>query len=170
MAFNTTAGQTIARELLIAYLNTGTSSTPVWSVLGSRVEDSSQEYDWSDESSTDILGVTRTTMKKPVVTQTFEPALDAGEVAYTFLWEKAIRDQDYNALASQDILIVHCYEGTAATAMFAERYDASAIKVTSLGGEGGGVINMPFDVTYGGTRTKGTAAIDAGVVTFTPVP
>ena len=31
MTFNTTSGQTIDRELLIAYLNTGESATPVWS-------------------------------------------------------------------------------------------------------------------------------------------
>lgn len=30
VTFNTTAGQTIDRELLIAYLNTGESSTPAW--------------------------------------------------------------------------------------------------------------------------------------------
>ena len=37
MEFNTTAGQTVDRELLVAYLNTGDSSTPVWSPLGTRV-------------------------------------------------------------------------------------------------------------------------------------
>ena len=43
--FNTTAGQTIARKLLMAFLNTGTSSAPVWTNVGKRVEDSSHEYD-----------------------------------------------------------------------------------------------------------------------------
>ena len=33
MEFNTTAGQTVDRELLIAYLNTGDESTPEWSPL-----------------------------------------------------------------------------------------------------------------------------------------
>ena len=36
MEFNTTAGQTVDRELLVAYLNTGDSSTPVWSPLGTQ--------------------------------------------------------------------------------------------------------------------------------------
>ena len=44
-------------------------------------------------------------------------------------------------------------------------------KVTSteeiLGGEGGGFIGMPIDVTFGGTRTVGTAAISGNTVTFT---
>ena len=43
LTFNTTAGETVARELMIAYLNTGESGTPVWSPIGKRVEDSSEE-------------------------------------------------------------------------------------------------------------------------------
>lgn len=41
LTFNTTAGQTVGREMLIAYLNTGESGTPTWSPIGKRVEDSS---------------------------------------------------------------------------------------------------------------------------------
>ena len=137
--FNTTAGQTIARKLLMAFLNTGTSSAPVWSIIGKRVEDSSQEYDWNKETTQDILGNTFTTMSAPTITQT--------------------------ALAEQDMMIVHCYAGTKDTAMFAERYSGCAIEVKSLGGDK--TVDMPFDVTYGGTRTVGTAAIADGVATFT---
>jgi len=44
------------------------------------------------------------------------------------------------------------------------------IEVTGLGGEGGGYIGMPMNITFGGTRTTGTASRDSstGVVTFTP--
>ena len=169
LSFNTTSGQTVKRELLIAYLNTGTSSTPVWSPLGSRVADSSEEIDWSTETSTDILGVVRTEMKKPVITQSFDPfPLDAGDAAGVWIWNLAVKEQNYAALAAQDILIVHCYAGTADSAMFAERYPSSAIEVTGLGGEGGGTISQPINVAYGGARATGTAAItSAGVATFT---
>ena len=47
LTFNTTAGQTVDRALLVLYLNTGESGTPKWSPVGKRVEDSSAEYDWS---------------------------------------------------------------------------------------------------------------------------
>lgn len=108
MTFNTTAGQTIDRELLIAYLNTGEASTPVWSPFGKRVTDSSMEYDWQEDSSKDILGTTRTTMKKPIITQSFDPCeLDAGDAALVKLWNLAVKDQDAAALANQDVLIVH---------------------------------------------------------------
>lgn len=168
ITFNTTAGQTIKRELLVAYLNTSATTTPVWSPLGKRVTDSSAEYDWGEDTSQDILGNNWSTLKKPTVTQDFDPYdLDGGDVAALRIWNLAVKDQDYTALAAQDMLIVHLYAGTADTAMFAERYEACSIRPSSLGGEGGGNLGMPISVTYGGKRTTGTASVSsAGVVTF----
>lgn len=167
LTFNTTGGMTIARELMIAYLNTGTSSTPVWSPIGKRVTDSSMEMDWSEDTKQDILGDTYTTLKKPTITQTFEPGeLDGDDTALVKIWNLAVKDHDYNALASQDCLIVHFYAGTSETP-FAERYESCTIRPTSLGGEGGGVMGMPVDITYGGKRTVGTASNSGGTITFT---
>ena len=166
--FNTASGQSVKRELLIAYLNTGTAETPVWSPFGKRVTDSALEFDWSEETNTDILGNVYTNMKKPQLSQSFDPyTLDGGDTALLKIWNLAVKDQDYTALSNQDVLIVHLYAGTADTAMVAERYSACSIRPTSLGGEGGGSLDMPIDITYGGTRTLGTAAIAAGAVTFT---
>ena len=168
LEFNTASGQTVDRELLIAYLNTGTTSAPVWSPLGSRVTDSSMEYDWQEESNKDILGTTRSTMKKPIITQTFDPCdLDAGDAAVLKIWNLAVKEQNVAALTNQDMLIVHLYAGTKGTAAFAERYSACMVKPSSLGGEGGGFVGMHMDITYGGARTVGTAAVSAGTVTFT---
>ena len=95
LTFNTTAGAVVERKLLILYLNTGTSQSPTWSRIGKRVEDSSMEYDWGEESKTDIFGETYTTMKSPVITQTFDPCeLDAGDTAQVKIWNMAIKDQD----------------------------------------------------------------------------
>lgn len=166
---NTPEGQTVDRELMIAYLNTGTHDVPVWSAIGKRVEDSSMEYDWSQESSTDILGNTFTTMKKPVVTQSFDPIpLDAGDPAAVKMWNLAIKDQNAQSLANQDMMIGHFY-AVSGEALFAERYESCAIAVTSIGGEGGGRLGISTEITYGGTRTLGKVTKSGDKVTFEEV-
>ena len=166
MSFNTAAGAVVERKLLILYLNTGTATEPVWSPIGKRVEDSSAEYDWGEESKTDIFGNTYTTMKKPTITQSFDPCeLDSGDVAQVRIWNQAIKDQDVTAMTNNDLLVVHAYAGTADTGVFAERYSACMVKPSSLGGSSN--VGMPVDVTFGGKRTTGTAAVSEGGVTFT---
>ena len=170
LTFNTAGGQTIDRELVIAFLNTGTAAEPVWSPLGKRVEDSSATYDWSEESIRDILGNTWNSMRKPIISQPFEPGdLDADDAAMVKIWNLGVKDHNARALAAQDMLIVHFYAGSAASP-FAERYSSCMVIPTGLGGNGGGNVGMPVNVTYGGTRKTGTATKNAetGVVTFVP--
>nr|DAR36386.1 MAG TPA: hypothetical protein [Caudoviricetes sp.] len=168
LTFATTEGQTIDRELLIAYLNTGTASAPEWSAIGKRVEDSTAEMDWGQESSQDILGNTFTTMKKPTITQIFDPIpLDAGDAAAVKMWNLAVKDHDAQALSNQDMMIGHFYV-TSGEAKFAERYSGCAIAVTSIGGDGGGTLNIASEITYGGTRTLGTVQKNStGKIEFT---
>ena len=166
LTFNTAAGAVVARKMLLLFLNTGSSETPAWSVIGKRVEDSSMEYDWSDESKTDILGDTYTTMKEPIITQTFDPCeLDSGDTAQVKIWNQSIKDHDVAAMCNNDLLVVHTYAGTASTAVFAERYPSSAVKPSGLGGSNN--VCMPIDVTFGGERSVGTASVSGGNVTFT---
>lgn len=167
MTFSTPSGQTVGRELLIAFLNTGDEDSPVWSPVGKRVEDSSIEMDWGTETKVDIFGVTYVTGKKPTKTQSFDPwELDAGDEAQKKIWNLAIRENNVNALLNQDMLIVHLYAGTDGN--FAERYKACSVLPTNLGGAGGGSVGMAIEVTYGGERVVGTATVTGGVATFTP--
>lgn len=166
LTFNTAAGAVVARKMLLLFLNTGSSETPVWSVIGKRVEDSSMEYDWREESKTDILGNTYTTMDEPIIKQTFDPCeLDSGDAAQVKIWNQSIKDHDVAAMCNNDLLVVHAYAGTASTAVLAERYPSSAVKPSGLGGSNS--VGMPIDVTFGGERSVGTAAVSGGNVTFT---
>lgn len=163
VTFTTPAGQQIPREQMVAYLNTGTHESPVWSAIGRGTPDSSMDMDWSRESEQDILGNTTNSMKKPIKTQGFDPLPPyADDTAAVRIWNLAIFEEDAQALASQDVLVAHYYaEGNKAV-----RHDASSIEVTSYGGEGGGNLTMAITVTYGGTRTVGTVTNESGNVTF----
>ena len=159
--FSGNTGEAIARELLLLYLNTGTKDAPVWSLIGHRVEDSSMELDWQRESIKDIVGATRNSMKKPIITQSFKPwDLAKGDIAQKKIWDLAFVEQNAQALCNMDLLLEHRYAG------FAERNDASSIEVTGLGGAGGGNIGMPINVTFGGERTIGTVTNTSGTITF----
>ncbi len=165
---NTPAGQTVDRKLYLVYGNTGTYADPKWHVIGKRVEDSSAENDWSDESKTDILGDTYSTMKTPITTQSFDPCeIDSGDEYQAKLIQLAVVDLDAHALANQDLLRVHLYLTDEQGNAFAERYPSSMVKPTSLGGAGGGSLTMPVDVTFGGKREVGTAAATDSGVEFT---
>ena len=86
-------------------------------------------------------------------------------MAQVKIWNQAIKDQDVQAMANNDLLMVHLYAGEEGAA-FAERYSSSSVKPSGLGGSGN--IGMPIDVTFGGTRTTGTASVADGTITFNP--
>lgn len=166
----TTSGEGISatREMMIAYLNTGTADAPVWSAMGAKVTDSNIEYDWSIETNTDILGATYTRAKTAQMTQSFSGAeIVAGDKVMNQLVNLAVVQKSAAQLVKQDCLIVHTYLKNGEGNSFAERYPASAVVPTTIGGEGGGFLVSNIDVTYGGTRSKGSATVAEGVVTFT---
>lgn len=166
--FNTAEGQEIERALLVFLINVGTYEAPDWAPIGRGVEDNSLQYDWQEETKKDILGNTHNTMKTPIVSGSFDPwPMAKGDKAQKHLWNLAVKEQNAAALSKQDVLVMHKYVGED-NAFFAERYDGTQVKVTSIGGEGGGSLVLPTDVTLGGNRTIGKVAISAeGVVTYT---
>ena len=105
-------------------------------------------------------------MKDPVITQSFDPCeLDSDDAAQVKIWNMSIREHDIAAMNNNDMLVAHLYAGTKDTAVFAERYSSCAVTPTSLGGSS--TVGMPIEVTFGGTRTTGTAAVSGKTVTFT---
>ena len=68
--------------------------------------------------------------------------IEFGTASALVVWYLAVNEQNPQALAAQDMLIVHFYAGEA-SAPFAERYASCMIEVTGLGGEGGGNVGMP---------------------------
>lgn len=167
--FTAPAGKTIDRKLYLCCGNSGTYEAPVWGKVGRRVEDSSAEMDWNEESKKGIYGDTFSDMHSPIVSQSFDPLpMEGGDAFLQHIWKLAVVDQDAPALCNQDMLLIHLYAQDETGAAFAERYPASMVKPSSLGGPGGGNLEMPIDVTFGGEREIGTAVVAAdGTITFT---
>ena len=167
----TTTGEGVSatREMMIAYLNTGTADSPVWSPMGAKVTDSNIEYDWSIEKNTDILGNAYTTAKTAQMAQSFSGSeIVAGDEVMNHLVNLAVVQKSAVQLVNQDCLIVHTYLKDSSGKSFAERYPSSSVVPTTLGGEGGAALVTDIDVTYGGARSIGSATVEDGVVTFTP--
>lgn len=162
-------GISATREMMITYLNTGSADAPVWSAMGAKVTDSSVDYDWAVESSTDILGNSYSSAKTAQMSQSFGSSeIIAGDEVMEHLVDLAIVQKNAAMLMKQDCLIVHIYLQDESGATFAERYPASAVLPVTIGGEGGGALVTDIDVTYGGARTKGTAKKVDGAIQFTP--
>lgn len=168
LIFNAKEGVTIARKDLISCLNTGETASPKWSPVGIRVYSSAEEFDWQEETNTDIMGNVYSNLKEPIITQNYdgwEPS--GGDAAAIKVWNQAIRDHDVQAMANNDMLIVHKYVfSDGSTKFFGERYKACKVAPSGLGGDGGGNLTMPTTVTYGGERSIGDVTISEGSITF----
>lgn len=172
MADYTIAGTTgfrPTRGSLVTCINTGTSSTPVWSVMGSHVPDSSIEYDNSVEMQTDILDNSYVNARTAQMTQTLSgEQIAAGDAVMNHLLDLAIVQRNAAAMSKQDLLLIHDYLQTSGGASFAERYPESGVFITSHGGEGGSPIVTEISINFGGERVTGTASKSGGAITFTP--
>lgn len=151
-----TPGQTVERKQYLVYGNSGTYESPKWNVMGKRVEESTAEEDWSEDSTTDVVGDTYPSMKAPITSQSFDPCpIDPGDDYQSKLVQLYVVERNAQALVSQDLLRIHAYLTDGAGHAFAERYPSCMVKPTGLGGEGGGDLTMPVDITFGGTREVG---------------
>lgn len=161
--------QTIDREKLMVFLNVSNDTNEKWAVMGIGVKSGSLSYDWQRESNKDIVGNTVNTMKDPIVSMDMQEWPVAGsDAAQRYILDLAVVQQNSSKLAALDILVVHGYlvDQTDDKKCFAERYNASSIEMSEIGGEGGGNLINGSTVTCGGTRSVGTATVTGTTVDF----
>lgn len=165
-SINLTSGQKADRKLLMTFVNVGsTSESPEWEILGRGVEDSSIEYNHDVDQTTDILGMSDTTVSPAKPTQELDPNTIRGG---NKLSEKILdieRRKALSELSSFDILVVHSYLGTATTGPFtAEMHKGCTIVPTSLGGSS--YVDMPLTVYLSNDTDLGTVTMAKGKPTF----
>lgn len=152
--FNLANGQRAARKLLITvaeWTEMRTPSgggdpvaTPVREILGTRVEDSSIEYNAEVETMTDVRGITYTDVNKTEPQQDFDdqPILGGSE-----LQAKLNDIRSRNALTELNqftVYIITAFVGSATNGYAAEKHENCTIAYQSLGGDSH--VNMPIEV------------------------
>lgn len=163
--FNLTDGQEAERKLLKTFVNVATDSgTAEWDLIGEGTEESAIEYNTDTETSTDILGQTRTKVNKTEPAQSFEPYTVRGGSKLAFILWDIYRRNAVSELTQFKVLLVYEFVGSS-TGYAAETQDNCTITVTSLGGSA--YVDMPISISYSNKKTLGKVTYTGEVPTFT---
>lgn len=169
--YDTSIDGDIKRKYLAHYVNTGTTTTAKWEILGYKVEDASVEFNWEEETVTDITGATYKSITKSEPTLTLDGYIMNTKSTFLDTISKiAIRDA-YNEFSNFEILSVYYWltkEGTgeSSTTYLAKKEENCNIVPTSIGGQG--YVRISPTITLSNKATWGTVsqAIGADDTTF----
>lgn len=165
---NLPAGQKADRKLEMIFVNTGTAGGPEykWELQGRGVEDASIEYNHDVEQTNDILGMTDTDVSSSKPSMELDPNTIRGGQKLNEKLLDIERRQATSEFGTFDVLLVHCYLGTATTGPFAaEVHHGCTVVPTSLGGSN--YVGLPMNIYLSNDCELGTVAIANGVPTFT---
>lgn len=162
--FNLTDGQEAERKLLETHVNVASSGAPDWEIIGEGIEDSSIEFNTDIETSTDILGQTRTKVNKTEPAQSFEPYTVRGGSKLAFILWDIYRRNAVSELTQFQVLLIHKFVGSS-TGYAAETQDNCTITAASLGGSA--YVDMPISISFSNKKTLGKVTYTGEVPTFT---
>lgn len=159
----------VQRKYLAHYVNVATgetaSTTPEWEILGYKVEDASIEFNWEEETTTDILGATYRTITRSQP----EISLDGYIVNTQSKFLKQMADMAirnaYDEFSNFEILTVYYWlsKGSESSKTYlAKKETECTIQPDSMGGEGyvriSPVISLSNKATFGSVaEALGTA-------------
>lgn len=170
--FNLQDNQKAERKLLVTAVNVGDSvtnaeGTPEWQIVGVGVEDSSIEYNPDTETTTDILGITETSINKLEASQSLEPMTVRGGSKLAVKLYNQVKYNRLSEFAMYEVMQIHAYVG-AEGAYEAEVHKNCTLTPQSIGGSS--YLDMPIDISYSNDKIHGTVDNFAygKTVTFTP--
>lgn len=164
--FNLTDGQEAERKLLKTYVDvSGSDTTPEWEVVGEGIEESAIEYNPDVETTTDILGITRTKVNKTEPAQALEPYTVRGKSKLAFIIWDIQRRNALSEFGMFKVMQVHEFVGSNTSGYAAEVHDGCTITPTSIGGSA--YVDMPINIQYSNKKTLGTVKYTGDTPTFT---
>ena len=171
--------QKAERKLLVTAVNVGDSitaqsGTPEWQVVGVGVEDSSIAFNPDQETVTDILGITETTVNKFETEQDLSPMTIRGGSKLAVKLYNQVKYNRMSEFAMYEVMQIHAYartgEGTQASpyAYEAEVHKNCTLTPQSIGGSS--YVDFPININYSNDKVHGTvnAYTKSDTITFTP--
>jgi hypothetical protein len=155
----------LKRSLFAIFLNTGTSETPAYNLMGEGI--TSQTVNYNPQTSEENYihqdsGVTDVESYKLTI-PTPQTAI-AGDPVFTFV-DNLRKNRAVLSDARTDVVLVELY-GTETSGAYPAEKNICSIQVDDFGGEGGSSIAINYTVNLIGDPTKGT--FDPTTKTFTP--
>lgn len=155
--FNVGAGTKAPRKLLMTFVNVSDSTSYEWELVGRGVEDSAIELNPNTETTTDVTGVTETSVTKWEPSQSFDPNTVKGGSKLNFKLHEIWQNKTPELLSQFDVLLVYAYIGE--TTFDAEIQKNCTINIISIGGSA--YVDMPIEITYSNDIDKGTVTLGA---------
>lgn len=157
--------QKAERKLLVTAVNVGDpvsggTGTPNWQIVGVGVEDSAIEYNPDQETVTDILGITETTVNKLETSQSLEPMTVRGGSTLAVKLYNQVKYNRLSEFALYEVMQIHAYarrgEGTTSSpyAYEAEVHKDCTLIPQSIGGSS--YVDMPIDISFSNNKIHGT--------------
>lgn len=142
---------------------------PEYLVAGYKITDSALEFNGEEETIIDIHGDTYTTIKNFSPKQSFEPHSLTTVGEHGKIGEKLMQyfmDGDMSKFTQFKCVLIFGFYGKNSQGLYrALLYDGCTINPQSLGGDA--FVDMPFEVSLGGSRTKGYATGLKNIIEFT---
>ena len=150
----------VERKYLAHYVNVSkTTDTANWELLGYKVADASVEFNWDEETVTDITGKTYKTIKKSGPEMTLDGYIINQKSTFLLeLSKKAIRNA-YTEFANNEILTVYFWLSKDNTYLAKKETECSIVP-SSIGGEGN--VGITPVITFSNKATFGSVAKGVG--------
>jgi hypothetical protein len=146
---------TVKRSQFKTFLNTGTTETPVWSLIGDGVTTGAIEYNPTTTEEVYIhqdSGTTEIESYKP--TMPVEATAKAGDAAFDYV-DGLRQSRAVLGAAKGEVVNVWLYE-TETTGTWPAEKQAVNISIESFGGDGGSSAKLNYTLNYVGDATAGT--------------
>lgn len=153
----------IKRSQVAAFLNTGTSASPVWSRIGKGVSGQTIAYNPQTTTETYIHEDSATTSVDSYQVSISTPQTAyAGETVFGFV-DALRQSRAIGNSAEVEVLLVYLYT----TSPYKAEKNTAVIQIDDFGGDGGAPVVINYTLNLNGDPVIGTATVTSGAVAFT---